>query len=819
MKRPAALLLLLCVSVFSHGQLPPSPGSADIYLGLQKLKVLGSVLYVAAHPDDENTRLLAWLSRERQYRTGYLSLTRGDGGQNLIGNEQGVELGLIRTQELLAARRIDGAEQFFSRAYDFGFSKTADETLLIWNKEKILSDLVWIIRNFKPDVIITRFPGDSRAGHGHHWSSALLANEAFAAAADPNRFTEQFKYGVAPWQAKRILWNAFIFGSNTVPPGAFRMDVGRFNPLLGKGYGEIASESRSNHKSQGFGAARTRGESFEYFITTGGDSASTDIFEGVNTGWDRAGHPELRSKIDSIISNYRFDQPQLSVPALVALYRYIKTLPDDNYWKLQKLKEVQQLVEGASGLFCDATSSSATVVQGDSIRVNFLLNNRNSEDVSLSRIEFESFDSTLNTPLKTNRNFSFTRTLPVSRQKNITQPYWLRYSMPNGSFEVRDQLLIGKAENDPPFTVSYTLVIAGEAFVVERPVQYRYTDPVKGEIYQPVAVLPPHELDFEKDIYVGKNGAVLQPVIKLKHNSAADTPVEVRPRPFVTQGWTIRDVSTAGDRNAVTVQPDNKRSSSRGTIQLTEVGDSLYAGSRRTISYDHIPAITWFSPARASLLNLEVKTSGRKIGYIAGAGDFVAEALHNLGFEVIMLDKENITDAALKDLDAVVTGIRAYNVHAYLSEKFTMLMNYVKNGGNLIVQYNTNNQIGPVRAKIGPYDFNISRKRVTEEDATVSFALPGHPVLNYPNKITAADFNDWIQERSVYEADPFDPSFAAPIVMNDKNEKPGNGSLIIAKYGRGNFVYTGLALFRQLPAGVPGAYRLLANLIALPKNK
>src|SRR3954454_7323931 len=250
----------------SNAQTPPTYSSADIYLQIKKLNVLGSVLYVAAHPDDENTRLLAYFAKEKLYRTGYLSLTRGDGGQNLIGNEQGIELGLIRTQELLSARRIDGAEQFFSRAFDFGFSKSTEEALKIWNKEKILSDVVWVIRKFQPDVIITRFPGDERAGHGHHQASEILAKEAFIAAADSTKFPEQFKYGLRPWQAKRILWNTFNFGgNNTTSENQFKMDVGVYNSLLGKSYGEIASESRSQHKSQAFCIARQRGLTFEYF--------------------------------------------------------------------------------------------------------------------------------------------------------------------------------------------------------------------------------------------------------------------------------------------------------------------------------------------------------------------------------------------------------------------------------------------------------------------------------------------------------------------------------------------------------------------------
>src|SRR5476651_2179378 len=283
--KTAIVLLLLVQQAFA--QTAPPAAMADIKQGFKKLNVLGSVLYVAAHPDDENTRLLAYLAQEKHYRTGYLALTRGDGGQNLIGNDQSEDLGLIRTQELLAARRTDGAEQFFSRANDFGFSKGPDETLKIWDKEKVLSDVVWVIRKFKPDVIICRFPTTGEGGHGHHTSSAILAQEAFAAAADPKRFPEQLAY-VQPWQAKRLLWNTFNFGgANTTAENQFKIDVGVFNPLLGKGYGEMAADSRSNHKTQGFGSAKTRGESYEYFRTILGVAPRMDLFDDVNTTWQR----------------------------------------------------------------------------------------------------------------------------------------------------------------------------------------------------------------------------------------------------------------------------------------------------------------------------------------------------------------------------------------------------------------------------------------------------------------------------------------------------------------------------------------------------
>src|SRR5215831_3402995 len=428
-----ALLSFFILSDLTLFAQVPEPFSApEIYLRLKKLNVLGSALYVAAHPDDENTRLLAYFSKDKMYRTGYLSLTRGDGGQNLIGNEQGIELGLIRTQELLAARRVDGAEQFFSRAFDFGFSKSPQETFTKWDREKILSDVVWVIRKFQPDIIITRFPTTGEGGHGHHTASAILANEAFTAAADPNRFPEQLKY-VKPWQAKRILWNTFNFGTiNTTNTDQFKFDVGGYNPLLGKSYGEIAAISRSNHKSQGFGASASRGEAIEYFKTTGGTAPENDIMDGVELTWKRVpGGETISTIIDSLTSSFDLLHPENSVKGLIRLYKVINSLPD-GYWKNQKLKEVQQLIEQCSGLFLDATTTEQFAVQTDSIRINFFSNNRMGVNAVLKKVSVDAFDSSVSVTLAKNKNFVFTKTFLVPASKPITQPYWLQHRMEEG---------------------------------------------------------------------------------------------------------------------------------------------------------------------------------------------------------------------------------------------------------------------------------------------------------------------------------------------------------------------------------------------------
>ncbi len=819
----------------SFAQAPPSYNSADIYLQLKKLNVLGSVLYIAAHPDDENTRLLTYFSNGDLYRTGYLSLTRGDGGQNLIGDEQGIELGLIRTQELLSARRIDGAEQFFSRAYDFGFSKSADEALRIWNHDKILSDVVWVIRKFQPDVIITRFPGDERAGHGHHAASEILAKEAFTAAADSTKFPEQFQYGVQPWQAKRILWNTFNFGSvNTTSENQFKMDVGGYNTLLGKSYGEIAAKSRSQHKSQGFGVSAQRGEAYEYFELTAGAPVKNNLFDGVDTSWKRvAGSDDIQQKINDIIKNFQFDHPENSVDALVNLYKLIQQLPD-GYWKNKKMDEVKQLIVECSGMYAEATSNFEFAVKQQKFNVQFFINKRLNSNVQLKEIKFLNFDSSINTNLSTNINNNFSKTFWVNDSMPVTQPYWLQYPLDGiGSFTVKNQQLIGKPENSAAFTASLILNINGTDITIQKPVQYKFTDPVKGEMYEPFIVIDPLSISLQPNVVLNDIKQNNQPIhideVFAEIKSYVQSPktklrllfVQDKDSVFIKDTTVDLEYNQTYDFSFPLSKYYNKSKGEPSVAVEANINNKqgAYNGDLHSIQYDHIPYIHYYATDKIHVINEEVKTAGKHIGYIAGAGDKLPQSLQQMGYNVTMLNEKDVTSANLKQFDAIITGVRAYNVHEWLSEKYNVLMNYIKDGGNLIVQYNTNNQIGSVKADIGPYNFTIGRTRVTEENADVHILLPNNSALNYPNKITGADFKNWIQERSTYHAEQFDAHYEAPIGMHDVNESESNGALIIAKYGKGNFVYAGIVFFRQLPAGVAGAYRLMANLIALPQNK
>lgn len=811
-------------------QTPQSWTSAEMYQAIKKLNVLGSVLYIAAHPDDENTRLIAYLSKDRLYRTGYLSLTRGDGGQNLIGDEQGIDLGLIRTQELLAARRIDGGEQFFTRAFDFGFSKNPDETFTKWDREKILSDVVWVIRKFQPDIVITRFPTTGEGGHGHHTASAILANEAFAAAADPNRFPEQLKY-VSVWQTKRVLWNTFNFGgTNTQREDQLKIDVGGYNPLLGKSYGEIAAESRSQHKSQGFGVPATRGEALEYFKATKGDQPAADLMDGINLSWSRvAGGEAIQKMVDSIAASFDFIHPERSVKGLTGLYQKLNSMTE-GYWRNKKLEEVKKLIEQCSGLFIDATTSEQFVAKADSIKINFSFNSRLGVNAILKQVTVaaaEKFDTAINKPLVKNKNLNYSKTYFVHPGTTMTQPYWLENKMEPGYYNVTDQANIGKPDVDPAFWLIASINIEGLDLTIDRPVKYKFTDPVRGELYQPLIILPPAEFSFVEDNNISVNNAVAKTQVyfksnrkdsvayKVTFNSSPDWNAE---RKEFTYGTWMGNSANYASANFKPVKKDQNLKQ-QVSLTVSKDGKMIYAGERKVIKYDHIPTIAYFKEASANLVQVSLETYGKKIAYIVGAGDKVPEALEQMGYDVNMLTEKELSRNNLDKFDAIITGVRTYNTHDWMNKYYDKLMKYVNDGGNLIVQYNTSNQIGPVRAKIGPYNFDITRNRVTDENAKVTLLKPDHPAFNFPNKITDEDFNGWIQERSIYHASDTSGKFEKLIGMADPGEKSDDGSLIVTKYGKGWFTYTGLVFFRELPAGVPGAYRLLANLIALNKKK
>lgn len=852
MKRIASVFLLLFCGVL-QAQPPRSYTSSEILLQLKKLNTVGSVLYIAAHPDDENTRLIAYLANEKCLRTGYLSLTRGDGGQNLIGPEQGVELGVIRTQELLAARRIDGGEQFFTRAYDFGYSKTPEETFKKWNKDSVLSDVVWVIRNFRPDIIITRFATDGSGGHGHHTASAILAEEAFDAAGDPKRFPEQLQY-VDVWQPRRLFYNATNrFRDPNADMSAFiKLDVGGYNPLLGKSYGEIAAESRSMHKSQGFGSAKQRGEYFEYFKPVKGDTAGLkDIFEGIDFTWKRVkGGEKISEILTRAITSFDPNNPANSRDLILSAQRLLITKAD--YKRLAKFDKIQNkvLVEPLTlmafgdcianlhGVYVEATTKSHTLSSDESLFTISILNRSRlptilSNVYIIDPISFSwghgvhqsLFLSPDDSIIKENSIVSFSHKMAIPIDNPPLNPYWLNSKLKNNLFNVP---LLSRGINEVD-EHSKTIPLGSVGFKTQDTYwgpktslfQYKWVDPEKGELYRPLVITPPIIVNVVNDVVAFPTNAAkeVKVVIKAGKDSLLG---EVMLN--IPDGWKCIPTSASyelrkkAEEKTFTFMVTPPSTQTEVTITASvSYGGQTYSKGIKEIKYDHIPIQTLFPEAEIKLIRLDVKKKLKRIGYIPGAGDEVAPCLTQLGYEVITLTDDVLAKENLSQFEAILTGVRAYNTNEKLPSFKQKLMDYVANGGNLIVQYNTNSWAGPLSSDIGPYKFKITRERITDEEAKVNFELPNHPVLNTPNKITDKDFEGWIQERSIYHAGDWDSNYVAPLSMADPGEKNNKGALIIAKHGKGHFVYSGLVFFRQLPAGVPGAYRLLVNMIELGK--
>ena len=797
--------------------------AAEILLAMKKLKVCGSVLYIAAHPDDENTRLLTYLSKEKLFRTAYLSLTRGEGGQNLIGDEQGAPLGLIRTQELLAARRIDGAEQFFSSAADFGYSKTKEETLSVWNKETVLKDIVQVIRQFQPQIIVTRFPPDKRAGHGHHAASALLAIEAFDAAADPNIFPDQLKRGLKPWKTKQLFWNTYNFGNgNTITPDQLKIDVGGYNTILGKSYGEIAAESRSQHKSQGFGVPAQRGEQLEYFMQIKGDSCLGDIFNEMPAAPEFGNQTLKYIKLtERLIKDYRADNPESSIPSLIRIHKTLQ-MADDNQWKTQKLKEILSLIKDCAGVHCEAFTDRPYGIIGDSLlvkaqvikRSHYIIQLRSVNLIALSQ-QKKVVDSSLKHNRLTTREFQ----VMINDAYPVSQPYWLNHQKINTGSKV--DRVNDVAENPPSLKVDFELVVDGVHLIISTPVVYKHTDPVKGERYDRLEIIPPYTLRIDPELILLKDTSSVNGIITIRKWSGQlyDT---------LFPELLVSDKSVNLD--PVVVDTFFKKDSEKKisfNLSGNEIGDRLRVSLKHNnhawnqqmhkIEYDHIPALTYFKNVQLRARKTDLKINGQRIGYIKGAGDHVFETLLKMGYKAKVLNEIDVRND-LSQYDAIVVGVRAYNVHEWISDVHPYLMQFVQKGGVLLVQYNTSSQVGPLKKSNWPYPFSITRNRVSEENAEVTFLDNNHAVFNFPNKITEDDFKGWIQERSVYEANPTDDTFKPLLSMHDKGEDPMKGSLLIANHGKGRIVYTSLSFFRQLPEGVTGACRLFSNLISQPAN-
>ena len=815
-------------------------GSAEARLALDRLNVVGSVLMIAAHPDDENTALLAYLARGRKVRTGYLSLTRGEGGQNLIGAEQGDALGVIRTEELLAARRIDGAEQFFTRAIDFGFTKTTEETFEKWGREKILSDVVWVIRRFRPDVIIVRFSGTPRDGHGQHQVSAILGREAFTAAADPKRFPEQLQW-VQPWQAKRLMWNPGAFTKEQREevekmPNRIVVDPGDYDAILGHSYAEIAGMSRSMHRSQGMGAAERKGSAKDSLVTQAGPVATHDIFDGIDISWNRvAGGAAVGNILSEAARSFDPENPDRIVPLLLkaqkAMASLSQPLPDG------KQKELSEAVALCSGLWLDATADKYAVTPGGGLKFDATALSRDQLAVQVKSIDIEGI-APATTPAATKSKFGevlpfnepqvFTLTATVGEHQALSQPYWLVEPKQGDTYSIPNQLDVGLPENPPLFNAHFHLQIESEDVEVVRPVEYRYVERAQGELTRPVIVEPPVALQWAEAAMLFPQGAAKAAALQVKANIAK---AEGQVRIQVPAGWRSSansehfQLADAGEQNALSFQLTPPAGDAQGVLEASaQVGDQTVSVEIETINYPHIPPQVLFPRAAAKLVRADVRLLPKTIGYVVGAGDEVPQALQQLGADVILLGPDELAGGNLGRFDAIVTGVRAYNVRADLRANQNRLMDYVKNGGTLVVQYNVADGQNPfggtttLLASIGPYPLTIGSERVTVEETPVQFPNPASPLLHQPNEITERDFDGWIQERGLYFASKWDDHYQPLFETHDPGQKPQAGSTLYTRYGKGAYVFTALSWFRELPADVPGAFRIFANLLSAGKT-
>ena len=841
------LFFILNFAISALAQITPLSADQAIKK-IEQLQNTGSVLYIAAHPDDENTRLLTYFAQDKGYRTAYLSLTRGDGGQNLIGEQVREGLGIIRTNELLAARNIDGGEQFFSRANDFGYSKTPEETFTIWDKEKVLADAVWAIRKFRPDIIVTRFSPTLGGTHGHHTASAQIALEAFDAAADKTKFPEQLQY-VQTWQAKRIFWNTspWFFrrqGKEMNQDSVMTVEIGGYDAVLGKSYNEIAAQSRSQHKSQGFGSAGSRGEMTEYLQILKGDLPKNDPLEGIVTDWTQIkGSKEFIDLIKQLKKEYNPAEPQKSYATIAKAYNRVRKLERSPIIERAE-KDLKQLLYTASGLFVEAVTNQATAADGDSVMVEINIVKRLDTPLSFNLYKIsngnKSLEIILDTLISLEKNQVFTRERKIVIQTNsLSNPYWLNDKSTTGMYSVENQELRGNPLNEAEIKTFFHIDLGIDEkinFGLYLPIQHKYTDPVKGEKYAPLLIVPKVTARFLDDVMVFADNQPKK--VKLELISHTENPVsgvinivseresaeavEASQIYFTPKlSATTFSFTKKGESKIIEVEvtPPTRNQNNAFLVELKYEGEKVtqLAKSMEKIDYDHIPFQAMFPNAKVRLMRAELEKKGERIGYIVGAGDYVPKALEQIGYKVDLIEAKDLGTTDLSVYDAILTGIRAFNIQEDLAIYLPKLHKYVENGGNLIVQYNTSHSLKA--ENIGVYPFQISRERVTQEDAPVVFEIPNHPVLNTPNKITPLDFMGWTQERGLYFADTWDERFEAPISSHDTGEEPQKGSLLIAKYGKGNFVYTGISWFRQLPEGVTGAYRLLVNLISLEENK
>ena len=804
-------------------QLQPTP-SNQIFLNLQKLNVLGNAMYLAAHPDDENTRLISYLTHEKNFRTTYLSLTRGDGGQNLIGTELGASLGVLRTLELLRARSVDGGNQWFTRANDFGFSKHPDETLTFWNEDEILKDIVHAIRKFKPDFIINRFstknPGET---HGHHSASALLADKAIILAADP-----AYKIPGSPypaWQVNNMFFNTsyFFYKSQEEFDKAdkselYKVDCGLYYQLLGLSNGEIAAKSRSMHRCQGFGSAYSRGSSMEYLelLTGHGPKDKTKPFDDVNTGWTRIeGGQAIGQQLENVIQHYDFNNPAKSLPQLIEIAKLIPKVQDP-FWREIKTADINSIILDCMGFYTEAVTNQKTVCPGDSIAVNMEYVVRAEVPFKLEQISLlgNNLTSSVN-EIPYNKSMKETFKIKIAASTQLTSPYWLQGKSSPMMYDVRNRELIGRPENVYPLTGTLKLKIYDYDLTLPINILYKDVDPAYGQRYGEVQVIPPVAINMKDNAIIANRNGETQihcTVYGFKPDVSGQLKLDL------PKGWKsipesyLVNLKLKNESKDFTFQIKGPVYEGIDSVGAQLFSDGiLYNRGFQEIKYEHVPYRIINISNKIPMSVLPPVHSKELIGYIEGAGDLVFQSLRSAGYHIELISPEQFDLEHFKQYKSILVGIRAFNVLDNAAILNKNLNEYAASGGRVIVQYNTNRGLNV--KNIGPYDLSLGRSRVTDEHAEVKILQPNHPIFNKPNKITEKDFNYWVQERGLYFADKYSEQYQPLLEMKDKGEPNHLGSLIYADYGKGSYIYTGLVFYRELPAGIPGAYRLIENLL------
>ncbi len=806
------------------------------------------VLYLAAHPDDENTRMLTWLSKGMRVDAAYLSLTRGDGGQNLIGKEAGDELGLIRTYELMGARSIDGARQFFTRANDFGYSKTPEESFRQWNRDSLLADVVWVIRYFRPHAIITRFTPEPSATHGHHTASAQLALEAFEAAADPLRFPDQFKNGVDAWRARTLYWNTswWFFGRPDFDKkGLESVDVGGFSPILGRSYGETAALSRSMHRSQGFGSALQRGEELEYLKWLAGDSIEGGLTAILLEQAERERNVATKAAYFRALADaeraFRIDEPWKMLPHLISARLLLLQEPENTRHR-QEIARLDRLLMDAAGIWHELTTAKHSVCPGDTLSIQWKSIRRHPGMVRFDSIRWVTRESgahgmaaqntdqikvhstsSIDTFLPFNRIVSRDHRMILPGDLPLSQPFWLQgRTGRTGFFDLPGQTWVGVATHPAALQAMacYTIFSGKRRATIAMPVDvlHRYTDPAEGERYRPLTIVPPIHLSFVEPMALHKGDQPIQIGVRIS-SSAALGPMAIQLE--LPNGWRVEPQIhtlfslTSGESQTVKFVVDASPHAASGVVRVRAgVGGREYTRDHQVLTYPHLPQLTLLPEASIPILHLGIEQRRAKIAYVPGAGDETPNALRALGYEVTERPAGQWTPEMLQDFQSVVLGVRLVNTDEDYRKLYPILRNFALAGGTVVMQYQTSR--GLLSDSLAPFRLQLGSQRTTVEEAPIQFLNVDHPLLNRPNKIGADDFGGWVQERGLYYAARWDSTAAdALLSMADPGEKEQNGALVVGRVGRGWWVYTGLSLFRQLPAGVAGAFRLLSNMVEL----